>query len=129
MERWSTKKRNQIEKNEIMDIDLQALWDQYEPWIVSGVLKVIGALIVLIIGLRIAKWLGRLVREASVRQPRIDDTLGSFFGSIIQWTVTAATIIATLQVFGVQASTSHQLCRCARRDDACYWSLASGRAR
>lgn len=88
-----------------MDLNFQTLWTQYGPWIVAGCLKAIGAVIVLVIGLRIAKWLGTLVREASSRQPRIDATLASFFGSIIQWTVTAATVIATLQVFGVQATS------------------------
>jgi len=87
------------------NINFEAVWTQYGPWIISGCLKVIGALVVMIIGLRIAKWLGTLVREASNKQPRIDATLASFFGSIVQWTVTAATIIATLQVFGVQATS------------------------
>lgn len=85
--------------------DLQALWEQYGPWVVSGALKILGALIVLIIGMRIASWLGRLVRHSAEKQERIDKTLGTFFGSIVQWTVTAATIIATLQVFGVEATS------------------------
>ena len=85
--------------------DLQTLWEQYGPWVVSGALKILGALIVLIIGMRIASWLGRLVRESSQKRENIDNTLGTFFGSIVQWTVTAAAIIATLQVFGVQATS------------------------
>jgi len=87
------------------EIDMQALWEQYSPWLIAGALKFIGALIVLIIGMRIARWLGRLVRQTSQKQENIDDTLGSFFGSIVQWTVTAATLIASLQVFGVEATS------------------------
>lgn len=90
---------------DLTNLDLQAIWTQYGPWILTGALKVIGALIVLIIGMRIAKWLGRLVRETAQQQENIDNTLGSFFGSIVKWVFTAATIIATLQVFGVQATS------------------------
>lgn len=90
---------------DLANIDIQALWVQYGPWVVSGILKAFGALILLIIGLRVARWLGRLVSGASNRQPRLDATLATFFGSIVQWTVSAATIIATLQVFGVQATS------------------------
>ena len=71
----------------------------------AGALKVVGALIVLIIGMRIAAWLGRLVRETAQKRENIDNTLGNFFGSIVKWVFTAATIIATLQVFGVQATS------------------------
>ncbi len=85
--------------------DLQAIWDQYGPWILAGVLKTLGALIVLIIGLRIAKWLGRLVRETAQKQDAIDNTIGSFAGSIVQWVATAALVIAVLQIFGVQATS------------------------
>lgn len=85
--------------------ELMAMWEQYSPWIIAGALKALGALVVLIIGMRIASWLGRLVRKNAQKQERIDNTLGNFFGSIVQWTVTAATLIATLQVFGVQATS------------------------
>lgn len=88
-----------------MEIDLEALWQQYAPTILFGALKVLGALVVLIIGMRIAKWLGRLVSQAAKNHDNIDNTLGNFFGSIVKWMITAATIIATLQVFGVQATS------------------------
>ena len=90
---------------DLTQLDGQALWEQYGPWVISGALKAIGALIVLIIGMRIAGWLGRLVRETAQKRDNIDNTLGSFFGSIVKWVFTAATIIATLQVFGVQATS------------------------
>jgi len=86
-------------------LDLQALWDQYGPWVLAGALKAIGALAILIIGLRIAKWLGRLVRETAQKQEAIDNTIGSFAGSIVQWVTTAAVVIAVLQVFGVEATS------------------------
>lgn len=90
---------------DLTNIDFQAFWEQYSTWILAGALKVVGALFVLIIGMRIAAWLGRLVRETAHKQESIDNTLGNFFGSIVKWVFTAATIIATLQVFGVEATS------------------------
>jgi len=81
----------------------EQIWEQYGDFIISGAIKFVGALLVIIIGLRIAGWLGNLVRDQAVRRESIDDTLGSFFGSLVRWAITAAVFIAALQVFGVQA--------------------------
>lgn len=83
----------------------EELWTTYGPWIVSGALKVLGALAVIIVGLRISSWLANLVRNQATKRPNIDDTLGNFFASIVRWAITAAVFIAALQVFGVQATS------------------------
>ncbi|MEL7453740.1 MAG: mechanosensitive ion channel domain-containing protein [Pseudomonadota bacterium] len=90
---------------DLSNFDLQALLTQYGPMLLAGAIRVLGALIVLVIGLRVASWLGRRVKEVAVTQDAIDDTLGSFFGSIVKWLTTIAVIIAVLQVFGVQATS------------------------
>ena len=82
-----------------------ALWSEYSPFIISFGVKVLGALLVLIIGLRIAGWLAGLVRSAALKREGIDDTLGNFFASLVRWAITAAVLIAVLQVFGVQATS------------------------
>ena len=87
------------------NIDLAKLWADYGDQILGFGAKAIGALIVLIIGLRVAGWLGGLVQTVSLRQENIDDTLGNFFGSMVRWAVTAAVFIAVLQVFGVPATS------------------------
>jgi small conductance mechanosensitive channel len=87
------------------NIDFAQLWTDYGDQVLGFGLKVIGALIVLVIGLRVAGWLGRLVRTISLQQENIDDTLGNFFGSMVRWAVTAAVFIAVLQVFGVPATS------------------------
>ncbi len=84
---------------------LQDLWSQYGEAILGFGLKAIGALVVIVIGLRIAGWLGKLVRDQARARETIDDTLGSFFGSLVRWAMTAAVFIAALQVFGVQATS------------------------
>ena len=72
------------------NIDFAQLWTDYGDQVLGFGLKVVGALIVLVIGLRVAGWLGRLVRTISLQQENIDDTLGNFFGSMVRWAVTAA---------------------------------------
>ena len=87
------------------NIDMAQLWSDYGDDVLGFGAQAVGALIVLIIGLRVAGWLGRLVRSISMKQESIDDTLGNFFGSMVRWAVTAAVFIAVLQVFGVPATS------------------------
>ena len=86
-------------------IDFEALWDTYSPEIIAFGIKVLGALLVLFIGLRVAGWLAGIVRRVSLMHEEIDDTLGNFFASLVRWALTAAVFIAVLQVFGVQATS------------------------
>lgn len=81
------------------------LWEQFGDSIVAMSLKVVGALLVLLIGLRVAGWLAETVRKLSLSREHIDDTLGNFFASLVRWFVTAAVFIAVLQIFGVQATS------------------------
>lgn len=83
----------------------EALWAEYAPYFMSFGVKVLGALIVLILGLRVASWLAGAVRAQALKRDNIDDTLGNFFASIVRWTITAALVIAILQIFGVQATS------------------------
>lgn len=87
------------------EIDLKAVWESYGPDILAFGLKVVGALFLVIIGLRVASILGRMVRNIANRNEEIDDTIGNFFGSMVRWAITAAVFIAALQVFGVQATS------------------------
>lgn len=89
----------------MQDIDFNAILAEYWPAILSGALKVIGALLVLIIGLRVAGWLANLVRKRTMNRPGVDQTLANFFASLVRWFATAAVFIASLQVFGVQATS------------------------
>ncbi|MEM0987194.1 MAG: mechanosensitive ion channel domain-containing protein [Pseudomonadota bacterium] len=83
----------------------EEIWNQYGDLIVSGAIRIAGAIALIVIGLRVAAWLGTLVQNQALKRPTIDNTLGNFFGSIVRWAVTAAVLIAALQVFGVQATS------------------------
>ena len=89
----------------LQNIDFNEIWVEYWPLIMSGAAKIVGALLVLIVGLRIAGWLANLVRTRTSNRPGVDETLAGFFASLVRWVVTAAVFIATLQVFGVQATS------------------------
>ncbi len=87
------------------NIDFAQLWADYGDDVLGFGAQAVGALIVLVVGLRVAGWLGGLVRSIALKQENIDDTLGNFFGSMVRWAVTAAVFIAVLQVFGVPATS------------------------
>ncbi len=63
------------------------------------------ALVTLLVGLWIAGFASNIVRMRSLRSPRIDDTLGNFFASIVRYLIIAFVVIAVLQRFGVEATS------------------------
>ncbi|WP_428686674.1 mechanosensitive ion channel family protein [Roseibium sp.] len=73
----------------------------YSPLLVNAV----KAVIVLIIGWFLADFLSGTVRKKVVSHERIDDTIGGFASSIVRWLVLLVTIIAILQMFGVEATS------------------------
>ncbi len=73
----------------------------YSPLLVNAV----KAVIVLIIGWFLADFLSGMVRKKVVSHERIDDTIGGFASSIVRWLVLLVTIIAILQMFGVEATS------------------------
>lgn len=63
------------------------------------------ALIFLMIGYMVAGLVSRSIRARALKSKRIDDTLGSFFASIVRYVILAVVIIAVLQLFGFQATS------------------------
>ncbi len=88
-----------------MEFDLVAIWNEHQGVILGYALRAVGALLVLIIGLRIAGSIAGLARRQINARESIDKTLGSFFSSLIQWALTAAVFITVLSVFGVEATS------------------------
>lgn len=88
-----------------LNVDYQALWGEYGGTVVAGVLNVIAAAAILIIGLSIAAWAAGTVKKLSKRHPRVDDTLATFFARIVRYGLVGIVIIAVLNRFGV-ATTS-----------------------
>jgi len=68
-------------------------------------LNVVGAIVVLIVGLIAAGWARKAVQRMLRRTGRVDDTLIGFLGSLVKYAVIAFTVIAVLQQFGVEATS------------------------
>ena len=68
-------------------------------------LKVLGALVVLVVGLMVAKSVRKGMRRAMAKSGRIDDTLIPFISGIVYYILLAALLIAVLQMFGIQTTS------------------------
>ena len=68
-------------------------------------LRLIGAILILVIGWVAANKLSRYVRVLCIRSPHIDQTLSHFFGSLTRYGILTFTIIAVLGQFGVQTAS------------------------
>lgn len=63
------------------------------------------AIILLIVGFWIAARVDRFLTGRAERDPRIDDTLGSFFGSLARYAILTLVGIAVLNQFGVETTS------------------------
>ena len=88
-----------------MEFNIEAFWTENQELVIGWGMKVVGALLLLIIGLTVAGWIAGAVRKVALRQESIDDTLGNFFASMVRWAITAAVFIACLNVFGIPATS------------------------
>lgn len=84
-----------------MDIPDLILTDAAAVW---G-LRVLYAGAILIVGLWFAFFVSGLVRKQTLKNPRIDTTLGNFIALVIRYAVIVFVIIAVLQKFGVQTAS------------------------
>ncbi|MEM6413441.1 MAG: mechanosensitive ion channel domain-containing protein [Pseudomonadota bacterium] len=66
--------------------------------------KALGALLVFVIGMMVASRLKRFTRVAVLRAPNLDETLASFFSSLVYYLVIAFVVIAVLSMFGIQTT-------------------------
>ncbi len=71
----------------------------------SVIFTAANAAVVLIFGCCVARMVSRLVRRRIVSHPQIDDTIGGFAASIVRWLILLVTLIAILQLFGIEATS------------------------
>lgn len=72
---------------------------------VAYIPSVVGALVVLIVGLWVAGRIKKIAVSAMGRTGKIDETLGGFLSSLIYYGLVALVIITTLGVFGVPTTS------------------------
>lgn len=75
------------------------------PYFIEYGLEVIGAILILIIGLAAAKWLGKRVERYLERKERMDKTLIPLFVKMVKILVIVVTILAVLNKFGVETAS------------------------
>ena len=75
------------------------------PLIVANALHVLGAIVILIIGVWVARKAHTLVSRALGKTPNFDEMLKGFFGSIAYYLVLTITVLAVLSQFGIQTTS------------------------
>ncbi len=79
---------------------LQKIIDQVVDFVVQYSFQILGAIIILVVGVRLASWLGRLVARVC-EQRRLDVTLARFLGNAVKVLVLTFVIIAAIGKFGI----------------------------
>ena len=84
---------------------MQTAIDQAITLITEYGLDVVGAIVILVIGLVVSGWVSRAVRSGLSRVKSVDSMLRGFFASMAQYFVIAITLIAVLERFGVETTS------------------------
>jgi small conductance mechanosensitive channel len=85
--------------------DLMSSINGLLPLIVSNALNVLGAVLILLIGLWLSGKADRFVGRLLSRAPHFDPMLQSFFGSLARYLVLTVTVLAVLSQFGIQTTS------------------------
>ena len=73
--------------------------------LVDGAVNILIAVLILIAGWVVARWVGRWVRDVVGHSHYIDDTLKPLISNFVRYTILAITIVAVLSQFGVQTTS------------------------
>ena len=85
------------------NLDLAAYTDQAVQLATDWGLRIIGAIVLLVIGRMVAGWLRRASQKAFGR--RLDPSLVAFFSSLIYYAVLVFVVLAVLARFGIQTTS------------------------
>ncbi len=89
------------EKTQDLMVNMHALL----PLIVTNALNLLGAIIILLIGLWLSGKAHLLVVSALSRTPHFDAMLKGFFGSLARYLALTVTLLAVLSQFGIQTTS------------------------
>lgn len=87
------------------EMDVTEMLQTIQDLAVPYALQILGALVILIVGLRLARIFESLLLKGLRRSKRVDETLILFFGSMIRYAVVAFTVLAVLDQFGVKTTS------------------------
>jgi len=83
---------------------MQKIMDRLQSFVADYGLKVIGAIVILIVG-RIAASIVRSITKKIMKKARVDDTVASFFATMVYFIILAFTVIAALSKFGIETAS------------------------
>lgn len=86
------------------NMNLQHIWDQAAGLISTWGLSVVGAVVVLVLGLFAAK-IGRGWSRRTLRRTKLDETLIPFISSLVYYMILAFVLIAVLGLFGIPTTS------------------------
>lgn len=86
------------------NMNLQHIWDQAAGLISTWGLSVVGAVVVLVLGLFVAK-IGRGWARRALRRTKLDETLIPFISSLVYYLILAFVLIAVLGLFGIPTTS------------------------
>lgn len=75
------------------------------PWLLTNALRVVGAIVILIVGMWVAARADAMIRTALARSRRFDEMLHGFLGSIVRYFILVVTMLAVLSQFGIQTTS------------------------
>lgn len=73
--------------------------------LIAWAARIGSASLILVVGLWLAFFISRTVRNKAITNPRIDATLGSFLSLMVRYALIALVLIVVLQQFGVQTTS------------------------
>ena len=74
-------------------------------FLVSIAGNVISAIVILLVGFVIARWVGRRITALGANHRHLDDTLFTFLGNIVRYVITGFAFLFVLNTFGIQTTS------------------------
>lgn len=87
------------------DLGTSEFWMDMATKLQPTILNLVFALLILWIGMKIARWAAKLVKKHAAKAPNIDDTLANFFASIVKYIITALVLITVVTQLGVKTTS------------------------
>lgn len=84
--------------------DLNQLWPTLQGWLALYGLRLLWTLVILVVGFKVARWLGGMVRRVMAKA-NLDETLSTFSDNILRFLLRLFVIIAALNQLGFQTTS------------------------
>ena len=80
-------------------------WDIRSEELILWIVRIGSAALILVVGLWLAFFISRIVRNKALEHPRIDATLAAFLSTMLRYALIILVLLIVLQQFGVQTTS------------------------